>query len=110
VIEDEPQAPILPELQNGQYVTLSGYVSRGNQNTGTIGFQYNGHTVTCEPKNGMVSDYIGAHYKNCEITGYVIRTPREEVELGKRDRPKLIFDKIEVSGNRLAGTQQKLEL
>lgn len=94
VIEDEPQEPVLAELKHGEHVTIEGHVSRGNESTNTIGFKYNDHTITCEPSTGKVSDYLNAHYKKCELTGLIIRTPQEEIELGKRDRPKIIFDNL----------------
>lgn len=94
--EDDPQIPVLPELLNGEYRTLRGYVSRGNQITNTIGFQYNGHVVTCEPNDKLISGYLNAHYKTCEITGLIVRTSNAEVALGKRDRPKIIFDNLTV--------------
>lgn len=92
--EDEPQEPILPELQDGEYVKLQGYVSRGNQITNTIGFKYKDHVITCEPNGKLITSYLNAHYKTCEIVGMVTRTTRSEVELGKRDRPKVIFDNL----------------
>jgi|GEM_PF-4945212 len=94
--DEELQAPILPTLQDGEYVSIVGMVCRGNQITNTIGFQYEGHVITCEPNDKLITAYINAHYKKCEIIGKVIRTSAAEVALGKRDRPKIIFDELKV--------------
>lgn len=97
--DEEAQLPILPELQHGEHVKLKGYVSRGNQITNTIGFKYSDHVITCEPSEALITDYINAHYKQCELTGTVVRTSKAEVVNGKRDRPKIIFDELVVIGN-----------
>src|SRR5690606_18617704 len=85
--EEGRKEPIHPQLMDGEYRTLRGNVSRGNQITMTIGFQYDGHIITCEPNDKLITGYIGAHYKTCDITGRITRTPSAEVALGKRDRP-----------------------
>ena len=92
--EDELQEPILPELNDGEYVKIEGYVSRGNQITNTIGFKYKEHVITCEPINNLITHYLNSHYRTCEISGRVIRTSKAEVLLGKRDRPKIMFDNL----------------
>jgi len=94
--EDEPQEPILPELRDGEHVKIEGYVTRGNQITNTIGFKYKDHVITCEPVNKLITHYLNSHYKTCEISGRVIRTAKTETLLGKRDRPKIIFDNLVV--------------
>ncbi len=94
--EEEPYEPVLPELHNGEQVTLRGYVSRGNQITNTIGFKYKDHVITCYPYNKLITGYLNAHYRLCDITGVVQRTSPGEVALGKRDRPKIVFDSLVV--------------
>ena len=59
--EEDPQEPVLPELHDGEYVTLRGYVSRGNQITNTIGFKYKDHVITCEPNDKLITGYLNAH-------------------------------------------------
>lgn len=92
--DEDQHEPILPELQDGQYVTLRGYVSRGNQITNTIGFKYKDHVITCEPTEKLITGYINAHYKMCDISGVITRTSKLEVEHGKTDRPKIKFDRL----------------
>lgn len=92
--DEDAEAPVLPELLDGQHVKLIGAVTRGNQQTNTIGFKYNGHVITSEPNNKLITSYIDAHYKTCEITGTIVRTSKVEIVNGKRDRPKIIFDDL----------------
>lgn len=87
---------------------FKGIVSRGNQITNTIGFQYAGHVITCEPYEKLITEYIDAHYKICKITGRVIRTSPAEKAYGKRDRPKIIFDHLEVVNSEPGSTQTSL--
>lgn len=93
---EEADEPILPELQDGQHVRLVGVVTRGNQQTNTIGFKYKEHVITCEPNGGLITSHISAHYRTCEISGRIIRTSKAEFALGRRDRPKIIFDNLVV--------------
>lgn len=94
--EEEQQEPILPELKDGDYVSLEGYVTRGNQVTNTLGFRYEGHVLTCEPADALITGYIDAHYKTCMLKGRVARTSKAEVFYGKRDRPRIYFDSLTV--------------
>lgn len=99
----EPHEVVLPELLHGQHVNLRGTVVRGNKITNTIGFQYGGHVITCEPNARPITGYLSAHYQICDLTGVVMRTPASDVMDGKRDRPKIIFDNLIVIAE---GTKQ----
>lgn len=103
---EDVEAPILPELQDGQHVSLEGVVTRGNQQTNTIGFKYKEHVITCEPNGGLITSYINAHYKTCEISGRVVRTTKVDVSNGRRDRPKIVFDNLVVANSK----QQQVSL
>lgn len=63
--EESVSDPILPELQDGQHVKLIGFVRRGNQKTNTIGFEYDGYQISCEPHKKLITSYIDQHYKKC---------------------------------------------
>ena len=80
---------LFPELKHGEAVTLSGPVTRGNENTNSIGFLYQGHILTCYPKDGSVVRFKPALYLNSEIIGTVTR----ENEFGEftENKPKIIF-------------------
>lgn len=92
--DEDSEMPILPELQDGQRVKLIGVVTRGNQQTNTIGFKYNEHVITSSPNNKLITSYIDAHYKICEITGYIVRSTPADIANGKRDRPRIIFEDL----------------
>jgi hypothetical protein len=80
---------LFPELKHGETVKLSGLVTRGNENTNSVGFQYKGHILTCYPKDGSVVRFKPALYLKSEIIGTVTR----ENEFGEftENKPKIIF-------------------
>ncbi|MGA2323802.1 MAG: hypothetical protein ABSG22_08145 [Sedimentisphaerales bacterium] len=80
---------LFPELKHGDVVKLSGLVTRGNENTNSIGFLYQGHILTCYPKDGSVVRFKPALYLNSEIIGTITR----ENEFGEltENKPKIIF-------------------
>lgn len=103
--EEDPGEPVLPELQDGQHVKLVGFVRRGNQKTNTLGFEYGGHVITCEPNRKLITGYIEQHYRKCEMTGVVVRTSKSEIAEGKTDRPRVIFDDLILLANEHASLQ-----
>ena len=80
---------LLPELKHGMEVKLEGLVTRGNENANSIGFQYQGHILTCYPKEGSVVRFKPGLFVKCEIIGEVTRKDK----LGEitEQRPKIIF-------------------
>ena len=73
----------LPELADGAHVTLQGRIVRANEKEQSLGFQYNGHVITCKPakgttiasfKAGIISSRRGRHYQtDVEVIGVVER-------------------------------------
>ena len=51
-IEEEDRDEILPELKDGDEVTLTGVVIRANESTQSLGFGYKDHIITCKPREG----------------------------------------------------------
>ena len=47
VSKEEEELVVFPEMKHGDYVELEGHVTRGNENTNTIGFDYKRHILTC---------------------------------------------------------------
>ena len=93
--EDE-NTIIFPELKHGAYVELNGHVTRGNENTNTIGFDYLDHILICTPTNGSIRAYKSLMFINCLIKGYIDRTDDEGNEIEKK--PKIRFiDLIDIS-------------
>lgn len=96
VSEDEIDPEILfPELEQGKEVKITGYVSRGNNNSNTIGFQYKGHILTCVPARGKIADYKYQLFTICSMTGVVQRVMDNTV-LQTVNRPKILFSSLEV--------------
>lgn len=84
---------LFPELIHGMDVSLEGLVTRGNENSNTIGFQHNDHILTCFPMIGSVVGYKHALFVKCRIRGIVTRANRmgEPVE----PRPKIMFTALD---------------
>jgi hypothetical protein len=83
---------LFPELEHGKEVKLTGLVTRGNENTNSIGFQYRDHILTCYPKDGSIVRFKPGLFVKCEIVGTVTR----ENELGENIelKPKIIFSNL----------------
>ena len=89
VKENNEDEILFPELIHDLYVELDGHVSRGNENTNTIGFEYQGHILTCIPRMGNVKEYKDRMFTNCIIKGYVDRLS-EDGNINEK-RPKISF-------------------
>ena len=91
--ETESDDVVLPELEHGKKVRLEGEVTRGNEKTNNIGFQYRDHILTCEPESGSVVRFKPSLFLKARISGTVSRLD----EFGRiaARRPKIIFKKIE---------------
>lgn len=99
--EEEVEEDILfPELKHGQNVELEGSITRGNEKTNTIGFEYEGHILTCKPENGNIATFKNKIISQLEnhffplikIIGRIDRT--DENHLFKNPRPQVIFSDI----------------
>lgn len=91
---DEHDDEILfPELIHGQEVSLEGHITRGNENTNSLGFMYRGHILACHPESGSVVNYKSAIFVNCRIFGTISRLDR----FGgyNETKPKILFQRIE---------------
>lgn len=93
---------ILPELIDGEEVTLTGVVTRANESSQSIGFQYNGHILTCKPQTGKtLADFknllISQNHKYLyvpfmDLTGIVERkNPKGE----EKERIRIFFSQLE---------------
>lgn len=94
--KENPSVQLFPELKNGDYVELDGDITRNNNKTNTIGFEYKGHILTCIPennqqltkfKNQIISQNENKIFASATIYGYVSRDKNDM-------RPKVIFDRI----------------
>lgn len=64
---------LFPELKHGDDVDLEGLITRGNQSTNSIGFQFKGHILNCIPDSGNVRRYKSAMFLHCRISAMVDR-------------------------------------
>ena len=77
---------LFPELVHSQYVELQGHITRGNENSNTIGFSYQNHILTCYPASGKIVSDRAYFFGDCIIRGYVNRLDKSGVYLEKRPR------------------------
>lgn len=89
VKENNDDEVLFPELIHDQYVELSGHITRGNENSNTIGFEYNRHILTCAPRQGSITHYKDKMFSNCIIKGFVDRLS-DDGSINEK-RPKISF-------------------
>jgi hypothetical protein len=94
--EEEGTELLFPELADGQYVELSGHVNKGNETENTIGFQYNGHTLTCFPdiSKGNIKNYKHLIFSDCIIGGFIERRNKQGIYDESIKRPKIKFTSL----------------
>lgn len=89
VKENDDDGVLFPELIHEQYVELYGHITRGNENSNTIGFEYEGHILTCVPREGNIKQYKDKMFSNCTIKGYVDRLS-DDGSINEK-RPRISF-------------------
>jgi hypothetical protein len=91
--EDDIEDFLFPELTHGMPVELLGHITRGNENTNTLGFRFKGHILTCHPESGNIVQYKSTLYLDCRVFGFISRLDKfgghNEV------KPKIIFNRID---------------
>jgi len=81
---------LFPELQHGQAVELEGVVTRGNENSNSIGFQYQGHILACYPTVGSIVRFKSALFLKCRIKGVINRA--DDIGGTSSRCPKIFFE------------------
>lgn len=91
-IPDSENEPLFPDLKHGQGVELEGVVTRGNETSNSIGFQYQGHILACYPQAGSIVRFKSALFLKCRIRGVINRAD----DLGgiTNPRPKIFFESL----------------
>lgn len=84
--DEDQEETLFPELEHGHDVELEGHVTRGNQKTNTIGFQYSGHILTCTPASGNIKSFKDRLFNDCIIIGTVDRVDKQGKILEKKPR------------------------
>lgn len=102
---DEDDETLFPDLVHDQFVELEGHITRGNENSNTIGFMYEGHILTCYPQKGNIKDFKSTLFTNCTIRGYVDRLHKKTGEYIEK-RPRIRF--LEIISNEPEDNQKKL--
>ncbi len=90
---DEDGEILCPELAHGVRVNLEGLVTRGNENTNSIGFYYKNHILNCYPQDGSIVRFKYALFLNCKITGIINR--EDSYGNPTKKKPEIIFENIE---------------
>ena len=91
--EKEDEDILFPELKHGMYVELEGHLTRGNEKTNTLGFEYENHILTCIPYEGNIKSEKQTLFSNCTIKGYVDRLAKDGTF--KEKRPIIRYIEIE---------------
>lgn len=100
--ESDRENVLFPELKHGQQVSLEGYITRGNERSNTIGFEYNEHVLTCRPINGdivqfknkIISHLADHFFPKIKIVGNVDRVKQKNNLYKEEDRPQIVFSDI----------------
>ncbi len=91
----EDEDILFPELKHGMYVELEGHLTRGNEKTNTLGFEYENHVLTCIPYEGNIKSEKQTLFSNCIIKGYVDRLAKDRTF--KEKRPIIRY--LEINNN-----------
>lgn len=104
---EDQQELLFPELVHGMSVSLEGNTTRGNENTNTIGFRYEGHILTCSPESGSIVKFKECLFLPCKMTGKVSR--KDKFGGFNELKPKIIFADLEPISYKPGG-QENLSL
>lgn len=91
-LQEDEEEILFPELEHGQFVELEGDITRGNENSNTIGFRYNQHILTCSPSHGSIVKFKGALFLRSKVSGIINRS--DKYGNHNEPRPKIIFNNI----------------
>ncbi len=101
IFYSEEEGEILfPELKHDQHVELEGRITKGNEKTNTIGFEYLDHVLTSRPQKGNIVDYknrILSQQKNHIFPKVKIVGKIDRIDVNgefKEKRPRIIFSDI----------------
>ncbi len=88
---DESQV-LFPELKDGQAIEVEGVVTRGNENTNTLGVLYREHILNCHPRTGSVVRFKPGIFVKCKIRGSISR--RDKFGEPTEVKPNIIVDEV----------------
>jgi len=90
--EEDLTDMLFPELAHGKNVELIGWITRGNEKTNSIGFEYNGHILSCNPEKGSIVAFKNTLFSKCRIVGVINRV--SESGLPDAKKPRIVFSQI----------------
>lgn len=100
VSENEDEGIVFPEWQHGETLTLKGELRRANTNTGTLGFFYDGHTITSSLFQMEIRDIKDSLFdKEVEIVAKVVRIQKKLDAEDDLKKPKLEIYQITTIGD-----------
>jgi hypothetical protein len=91
-VDDDNGEFLFPELEHGDHVRLEGHLTRGNENSNSVGLEYKGHVLNCVPESGSIRRYKPALFLHCIVEGTVSRLFKQS-NFAER-RPTIIFTSI----------------
>ncbi|WP_428633204.1 hypothetical protein [Sedimenticola sp.] len=91
-IEPDEEDFLFPELEHGQRVKLEGKLTRGNESSNSVGFEYQGHILNCIPDEGSIVQYKPALFLKCVVEGTITRLTRKR-NVAER-RPTIIVKRV----------------
>lgn len=83
---------LFPELKHGDIVKLEGKLTRGNESSNSIGFEYENHILNCIPESGSIRRYKPALFLRCIVQGTITRMSKQRMVSEKR--PTIIIQNI----------------
>lgn len=91
--EENPAEFLFPEFRDGDGVMIRGRLTRGNEQTNSVGVEHQGHVLNCIPEAGNINRYKPLLFTNCLIKGTVTRFPRGGAKPERK--PTIIISSIE---------------
>lgn len=83
---------LFPEIEHADEVKLEGKLTRGNEQSNTVGFEYKGHILNCIPEEGNIVRYKPALFLRCIIEGTAIRHSKKRLNPDRK--PTIIIKNI----------------
>ncbi|RYF47077.1 MAG: hypothetical protein EOO38_12865 [Cytophagaceae bacterium] len=91
-VEDEDY--LFPELVHGEEMYLEGVITRGNQETNSMGFLFQNHILNCQPDTGSVRRFKRAMFLHCKVLATINRHVASHVQPDRR--PTLIVHEVQI--------------
>lgn len=91
--EEQLDNILFPNFVHDLPVTLDGETTRGTLTTNSVGFLYDGHILTCHPREGSIIRFRDSLFTKCTIMGVIDRHYDSPHTIAKK--PQIIFDSLD---------------